>query len=96
MPLTRSSENEDPGFLPDFFLPDSTAEGLAGEMEWLSPKTIDPEIGKIIQAIQSFIIRTDHHTTLVEASVSNDKDRPSTPPWLSDLKDLGVGPVDVG
>ena len=100
--VDRVIENEGPGFMPDFFLPDSTEEGLAGEMDWLAPRVIDPETGKIIRAIQSFVIKTDHHTILVEACVGNDKERPSTPPWhmqktswLQDLAELGVHPDNI-
>lgn len=100
--VDRVIENEGPGFPPEFFLPDSTEEGMAGEMDWLAPRVIDPETGKIIRAIQSFVIRTDQHTILVEACVGNDKDRPSTPPWhqqkttwLQDLAALGVQPEEI-
>ena len=48
------------------------------------------------------MVRTDHHTVLVDACVGNDKSRPSTPywdgmktAWLDRLAALGVQPEDI-
>ncbi len=98
----RLIEEEGLGFDPNFFFPDSTEEGWAEERDWLVPNFLDRETGRMIRAIQSYVIRTDHHVILVDACVGNDKERPSTPnwthmqtPWLANMAALGVAPEEV-
>ena len=100
--VDRLIEDEGLGFDPFFFFPDSTEEGWELEKDWLMPRFLDAETGRMIRAIQSYVIRTDHHTILVDACVGNDKERPSTPvwnnmqtPWLANFRALGVDPAEV-
>ena len=100
--VDRIVETEGLGFEPTFFFPDATMEGFAGELDWLAPHFWDVEASRYIRAIQSFLVRTDHHTILVDGCVGNDKNRPSTPAWhglkstwLDQLHRLGVRPADI-
>lgn len=69
------------GYEPTFFFPDATMQGFEGEMDWLAPNFWDVEAGTYKRAIQSFLVRTPHHTVLVDSCVGHGKERPSTPAW---------------
>src|ERR1700747_722197 len=57
------------------FLPSLTAETLASNRHWMQPWALDPQ-DQIIVGIQSYVVRTAHHTILVDTCVGNDKSRP--------------------
>ena len=79
--IQRIIEEETPLFDPLTFLPNLTKEVLEENRAWLEPTAIDPVTGKLILAIQSWVVRTKHHTILVDTCVGNDKDRPNHPFW---------------
>ncbi len=100
--IDRIQEIEGPGFEPTFFFPDATMAGFEAEMDWLAPHFWDLAANTFIRAIQSYVVRTAHHTVLVDACVGYDKDRPSTPGWhglksnwLEQLAAIGVHPDDI-
>ncbi len=83
-------------------LEEATMEGFEAEMGWLAPHFWNAEAGTYQRAIQSFVVRTPHHTVLVDACVGHDKERPSSPnwhrlqsTWLKQLMALGVHPEEV-
>ena len=63
------------------FLPDLTRAVLDENRDWLQPAALDPASGKLILCMQSYIVRTPHHTILVDSCIGNDKDRPTRPNW---------------
>ncbi len=63
----------------DFF-PNLTPELLAESRSWLHPRALDDQ-DRIVLCMQSYVIRTPHHTILVDTCLGNDKDRPSHPQW---------------
>lgn len=79
--IHRVVEEERPLFDPLEFLPTLTPEVLAENCHWLEPDAIDPETGKMKLCIQSYVIRTPHHTILVDTCVGNHKPRPTRPFW---------------
>ena len=79
--IDRIVEMQAPLFDPLTFFPSLTPELLAENREWLDGTAIDPETGKVILCIQSYVVRTPHHTILVDSCVGNDKARPSHPFW---------------
>ena len=100
--VERLVEAEGPSFFPAFILPDSTEEALDGEMDWLLPHFHHPETGRLWMSVHSYVVRTTHHTILVDTCVGNDKERPSTKPWhrmqtpwLDNLAAMGVRPEEV-
>ena len=100
--IDRIVELEGLGYEPTFFFPDATMEGFAGEMDWLAPHFWDVAANSYIRSIQSYLVRTEHHTVLVDACVGNGKARPSTPAWdglksswLDQLNGAGVEPADI-
>ena len=100
--VDRLVEVEGPSFFPAFMLPDSTPEALAAQRNWIEPHFLDAASGRFIQSVHAYIVRTKHHTILVDTCIGNDKERPSTKPWhrmhspwLDNLRAMGVAPEAV-
>ena len=79
--IHRVIEEETPLFDPLEFFPSLTPEVLAENRNWLEPTALDPATGKLRLCIQSYVIRTPHHTILVDTCVGNHKPRPNRPFW---------------
>jgi glyoxylase-like metal-dependent hydrolase (beta-lactamase superfamily II) len=85
------------------FFPETTPEDWAHHGKWLAPWGYLPDTGNIILTIQAFLVRTRHHTILVDTCVGDDKPRPARPFWdmmklntfLPRLKGIGVTPDQV-
>jgi glyoxylase-like metal-dependent hydrolase (beta-lactamase superfamily II) len=101
--ITRIVEQQAPLFDALTFLPDLTPELLAEHSHWLAPDALDPASGKLILAIQSYLVRTPHHTILVDTCVGNDKTLPAHAFWhqqkstayMRQLAEAGVGVEDI-
>ena len=63
------------------FFPETAEEDWAPHRHWLEPDAMDPKTGKLKLPIQSYIVRTTHHTILIDACVGNDKSRENRPHW---------------
>lgn len=86
---------------PRFLFPDLTPEDLRPYLQWLAPHFYTPADDRLRMSIHSFIVRTPHHTILVDTCLGNDKKR-TTPNWnmrsgpfLQDLRAAGVDPARV-
>jgi glyoxylase-like metal-dependent hydrolase (beta-lactamase superfamily II) len=79
--VQRIIEQETPLFDPLTFFPTLTRDRLEENRAWLEPAALDPATGKLILCIQSWVVRTPHHTILLDTCVGNDKDRPAHPFW---------------
>jgi glyoxylase-like metal-dependent hydrolase (beta-lactamase superfamily II) len=101
--IHRVVEQQGPAFVALEFFPTLTPDLLAANLEWLQPTYID-ETGKLILCIQSYVVRTPHHTILIDACVGNHKPRPNRPAWHMRSSDryernlaatgLGLGDID--
>ena len=84
------------------FLPTLTRDLLQENRSWLHPAALDPA-DKLVLCFQSYLVRTPHHTILVDACIGNDKSRPQREAWhkktdgrfMQGLKAAGVAPEDV-
>ncbi|MBR0671426.1 MBL fold metallo-hydrolase [Neoroseomonas soli] len=79
--IQRIIEGESPLFDPLTFFPTLTKEALEENRSWLEPAALDPVTGKLVLCIQSWVVRTRHHTILVDTCVGNDKERPTRAFW---------------
>lgn len=79
--IDRIVELQAPYFDPFFFFPALTQDVLEANRSWLEPTYLDPVTGRIVLCIQSFLVRTPHHTILVDTCVGNDKPRPVRRSW---------------
>jgi glyoxylase-like metal-dependent hydrolase (beta-lactamase superfamily II) len=100
--IRRIVESICTGFDALSFFPETTREDWARHRTWMEPWALDPS-GNLILPIQAFLIRTRHHTILVDTCVGDHKPRPRRPFWhmqklntfLPRLAAAGVTPEDV-
>jgi glyoxylase-like metal-dependent hydrolase (beta-lactamase superfamily II) len=79
--IDRILEMVTPFMTPMAMFPDSTPDDLAKHRHWLEPWALDPVTGKIIITIQTYVIRTPHHTILVDTCLGCGKTNPYFPDW---------------
>ena len=85
------------------FFPQTTRDDWARHRTWMEPWALDPASGKLVLTIQAFLVRTRHHTILIDTCVGDHKPRPLRPFWhmqklntfLPRLAAAGVAPEDV-
>ncbi len=84
------------------FFPGLSQELLDENRAWLAPAGLDAD-GHVVLCFQSYIVKTPHHTVLVDACIGNGKDRPTRPTWhrkqdatwMGALKAAGLGVADI-
>ena len=85
------------------FFPQTTQDDWVRHRTWMEPWALDPVSGNLVLTIQAFLMRTRHHTILVDTCVGDHKPRPLRPFWhmqklntfLPRLAAAGVAPEDV-
>ena len=60
-------------FSPFHFFPETTEEDWAPHRHWLEPEAMDPDTSQLLFPMQSYVVRTSHHTILIDSCVGNDK-----------------------
>ncbi|MFN0317769.1 MAG: MBL fold metallo-hydrolase [Burkholderiales bacterium] len=101
--ITRIVESICRGFDARGFFPQTTSEDWVRHRTWMEPWALEPATGKLILTIQAFLVRTRHHTILVDTCVGDHKPRLARPFWhmqklntfLPRLAAAGVEPRDV-
>jgi len=78
--IHRIVEQEGPFFGATQFFPDITKELLDANRSWLQPKFLDAQ-DRLMLCIQSYIVKTPHHTIMVDSCVGNHKPRPTRSFW---------------
>jgi glyoxylase-like metal-dependent hydrolase (beta-lactamase superfamily II) len=100
--IVRALEIVSP-FDPLVFFPETTHADWAAHESWLKPRAMDPKSGALLFPVQSYLLRTAHHTILIDSCVGNDKERPNRPFWhrksddtyMRALAGLGVAPEQI-
>ena len=79
-------------FLPaQEMLPTLTPEVLAENRAWMqAAKALDAN-DVLILCFQSYVVKTPHHTILIDSCIGNDKSRPSRPNWNMKTDDTYMG-----
>ena len=100
--VTRIEEQMGPGFPAKDFFPEFDADSFAAEQHWLAPSYYQPESGRLMTSIHSWLLRTGSHTILVDACSGNHKPRPGMPrldmlntQYLDRLREAGVQPEEI-
>jgi glyoxylase-like metal-dependent hydrolase (beta-lactamase superfamily II) len=100
--VDRVVEQEQPLLAPAVLYPTSTPEDWDAHRSWLEPTLLDPASQRLVMSIHSFVVRTRHHTIVVDTCGGNDKPRPRKPryhlnryPYLERLAAVGVTPDSV-
>jgi hypothetical protein len=101
--INRILELEAPFVRPLEFFDEALPEVVEPHRNWLEPNALDPETGKMIMPVQSYLIRTRHHTILIDTCIGcrksyngvlEWKDRRDET-WLNNLAIAGVKPKDI-
>ena len=101
--VTRVREYFGPvGLTPGAFFPESPDEVWKDGGSWPAPHFLDPAAGMVQCVVQTWVLRSEGRTVLVDTGVGNHKERPGSPVWhhletefLADLARAGVRPEDV-
>jgi glyoxylase-like metal-dependent hydrolase (beta-lactamase superfamily II) len=100
--INRIIESERPDFDAAQFFPHVTAEEWAPHRERLSGWALDTATNGLVFPMQSYLLRTKHHTILVDTCVGDHKQRArpnwnmtSTGGYLQRLGEIGVRPEQV-
>jgi glyoxylase-like metal-dependent hydrolase (beta-lactamase superfamily II) len=85
-----------------WLFPSIDEEVIAANREELGAQLVEPGSTRLYMSFHSYVIRTRHHTILVDACNGNHKSRPSMPAWndldtpyLANLAAIGVRPEDI-
>lgn len=85
-----------------WLFPSIDEEVVAANREELGVLLVEPGSTRLYMSFHSYVIRTRHHTILVDACNGNHKQRPSMPAWndldtpyLANLAAIGVRPEDI-
>ncbi|MGI4814301.1 MAG: MBL fold metallo-hydrolase [Janthinobacterium lividum] len=100
--VTRVQDYEGPGFLPAEMFTNFRAGQWEPERDWLAPRFFDIAEARTRTSIHSWLVRTPHHTILIDSCIGNHKSRPSiarfdqrNEPWIERLAAAGARPEDV-
>jgi glyoxylase-like metal-dependent hydrolase (beta-lactamase superfamily II) len=99
--ITRVEDFADYGVPLLLVFPAVTDEAIAANRDWLAPNFLNPENNTINVHIHSWVIRTQHHTILVDSCVGHQKKRHFPPfnmrnsVYLDNLVAAGVNPNEV-
>ncbi|QIS20083.1 MBL fold metallo-hydrolase [Nocardia terpenica] len=87
---------------PDTFFPESTETAWREHEPWLAPDFLDPATQVCRSAVQTWLLRSEGKTILVDTGAGNHKERPYSPLWghlntdfLDNLARAGIAPEDV-
>jgi glyoxylase-like metal-dependent hydrolase (beta-lactamase superfamily II) len=86
---------------PRFLFPGIAPADFKPHEPWLAPHFYDPAADRLRMPIQAFIVRTPHHTLIVDTCLGNDKELLTegwghrNGPFLAHLKAAGVSPEEV-
>ena len=87
---------------PKLLYPDATDADVERHRHWLEPRLMEPGTGLLRMGFHSFLIRSGHHTILVDTCGGNDRQRPGKPryhmkqwPYLENLAAAGARVEDI-
>src|SRR6187455_531507 len=89
-------------FLPALeMLPGLTPELLAENRAWMQKAGALDDNDVLILCFQSYVVKTPHHTILIDSCIGNDKPRPQRPKWNMKTDDtyaraLAAAGISVG
>ncbi|ANW66354.1 MBL fold metallo-hydrolase [Mycobacterium sp. djl-10] len=86
---------------PEVFFPDSRPQDWVDHQQWLAPDFHDPASNTCISALQTWVLRSEGRTILIDTGAGNHKERPGSvwhhrrTAYLDNLAQSGVRPEDV-
>ncbi len=90
-----------PGFKAGRMFPRFNQEAFDAQKHWMVSDHVEPGSDRLVGSVHTWIVRTPHHTILIDTCLGNHKTR-SAPNWnnlntpfLDRLRDAGVAPESV-
>lgn len=87
---------------PEEFFTNFDADVFARHLRWMAPLHFEPQRNRLVSSIHSWLIRTPHHTILLDTCSGNHKNRPWNERfhqldtrYIECLAAAGVAPEDV-
>jgi glyoxylase-like metal-dependent hydrolase (beta-lactamase superfamily II) len=100
--IARVTEWEGAGGAATDMFPDSARDEWHANSSWLAPDNFDPAAESYLTCMQTWVLRSEGATILIDTGVGNHKDRPAIPPFsgletdfVERLKQAGTTPDDV-
>lgn len=100
--VTRVVEWHAPIAPAEAVFPSTTRSMWQADQKWLAPHFWNPETGHFNAYMQTWVLRSEGRTILVDTGIGNDKERPYMRPWshldtdfLERLQAAGIEPEDV-
>jgi len=100
--VLRIKETLGRAFSPLFLLPDMDRTVLEEHAGWLVPSHYDAGADRFVMGTHSWVLKTRHHTILIDTCIGNHKFRPHSPnfnmldmPYLQRLADAGLAVEDI-
>ena len=101
--VTRVEEMHGPvGMTPDMFFPGTPEQPWLDQRDQLVPDFLEADTNLALVAVQTWVLRSEGKTILIDTGVGNHKERPYVPAWghletsyLDNLAAAGVQPEDV-
>lgn len=99
--IIRVEDFVDHGVPLTLLFPEVSEEAIAANHHWLQPRFLDPGADTTSVHIQSWVIRTQHHTIMVDTCVGHQKKRHFPPfnlrasVYLDNLRAAGLHPEEV-
>ncbi|MFK4065876.1 MBL fold metallo-hydrolase [Streptomyces sp. NPDC029674] len=100
--VSRVVEVERFALPPRAIVPEAPEEVWRDNADWLAPDHWDPDTGDAVAVIQTWVLRSEGGTVLVDTGIGNGRERPGVPAfehldtdYLDRLAAAGVRPEDV-
>ncbi|MCX4774890.1 MBL fold metallo-hydrolase [Streptomyces sp. NBC_01285] len=100
--ITRVVELPARGSARDYIFPDVPIEHWEAHENWLVPTFLDQAADEVRTMMQTWLIRSEGRTILIDTGIGNDRERPAMPAfhhlnthYLDELAAAGVRPQDV-
>lgn len=100
--ITRIVELAPRGLAREFMFPDVDVQHWRRHEHWLAPEYFDPAADEVRSAIQTWLIRSEGRTILIDTGIGNGRERPYMPffahldtDYLGELAAASVRPEDV-
>ena len=102
MTIHRLIEMERPHAEPEAFFPGIDPAIMRENKNWLEQIGALAD-GKLVLCFQSYVVKTPHHTVLIDSCIGNHKERPGRPLWdkktddsyLRGLAEIGLSVDDI-
>lgn len=99
--VTRVEDYQGPAFEPEEMFTNYAHGQWESQRDWLVPGFFDPATNKVRTSIHSWLVKTPHHTVLIDACIGNHKERTiprfhqRDEPWIERLASAGARPEEI-